>query len=118
MPSKVVMRAKRADFRRRRARATGLEPATSGVTSRPGGLKGLPEDEAGQADGIGAVVPGVSVVSSFEPGRAPVAAALADLVVHLERFDRLRRLRLAAIDMDLVEGTARALRDRTGPARL
>jgi hypothetical protein len=61
-------------------------------------LQGIPEEDADRADGIGAVVPGVAVFSSFEPGPTPVAVALADLVEHLERFDRFRRMRLAAID--------------------
>jgi hypothetical protein len=98
--------------RLRSAGVVSLEPAS--------GLQGIPEEDADQADGIGAVVPGVGVVSSFEPGPTPVAAALDDLVEHLERFDRFRRMRLAAIDMDLVADTARCMRAptsaRTAPA--
>ena len=49
---------------------------------------------------------------------APVAVALGRLLEGVERFDTLRRFRLAATDMRLVEQTAADLLDRDGPARV
>jgi len=71
-----------------------------------------------QADSIVALGRGVSASATLDPVPAPVAAALGELAGALKRFDRLRRLRLAAIDMRLVERAAEALADREGPARL
>jgi hypothetical protein len=71
-----------------------------------------------QADSIVALGRGVSASATLDPVPAPVAAALKELADALERFDRLRRLRLAAIDMRLAERAAEALADREGPARL
>jgi hypothetical protein len=82
------------------------------------GSEALLVGEAARATGIGALGPGFGFGESFEDEPAPVAAALVRLRDHVEGFDRLRRLRLAAIDMRLVEDTARGLADRNGPARL
>ena len=74
--------------------------------------------ESVRATGIGAVGGGFGFVETFEGEQAPVAAALERLCVFLERYDLLRRLRFAAIDMNQVARTARALADRAGPARV
>lgn len=78
----------------------------------------VPDEDGARATAIGVRVPGIGVADSFEGEAAPVAAALDRLVTFLARFDKLRRLRLGAIDMRLAEGTALALLDRDGPARL
>lgn len=82
------------------------------------GSKSLDESDADRTVGIAAQGAGFGFGESFEGERAPVAAALERLCVFVERFDRLRRLRLAAKDMELVAETARALADRRGPARM
>jgi len=79
------------------------------------GKEMCPEDEGLRATAVGVRVPGIGVADSFEDEVAPVAAALDRLLTFLDRFDRLRRVRLAAIDMCLVEETASALlRGREG----
>jgi hypothetical protein len=75
-------------------------------------------DEAVRAAAIGAAGPGFGVLEPLVGEAAPAAAALERLCSWLERFDRLRLLRLASIDMDLAASTARSLADRDGPARL
>ena len=82
------------------------------------GTESLAPDDAARAIGIGAHGPGFGFGESFEDESAPAAAALARLCKFVERFDRLRRLRLAAVDMGFVASTARQLADRLGPARL
>jgi hypothetical protein len=82
------------------------------------GTESLPVEDAAQATGIGALGPGFAFGESFEDEPAPLAGALVRLRDQVEGFDLLRRFRLAAIDMRLVEDTARALADRNGPARL
>ena len=96
-----------------RFKAAGVERLvpTEGTTS-------LDEADAVRATSIGAVGPGFGFGESFEGEPAQVAAALARLLRHIEAFDRLRRLRLAAQDMRRVAETARALRNREGPARV
>jgi hypothetical protein len=52
---------------------------------------------------------------------APIATALEELAGVLQKFDRVRRLRLATSDMDIAEATAEALidaKENDGPARL
>ncbi len=78
----------------------------------------LAVEEAARATGIGAHGPGFGFGESFEGEPAPTAAALARLCEFVERFDHLRRLRLAEVDMGIVASTARQLADRLGPARL
>ena len=82
------------------------------------GTESLAPDDAARAIGIGAHGPGFGFGESYEDESAPAAAALARLCKFVERFDRLRRLRLAAVDMGFVASTARQLADRLGPARL
>lgn len=82
------------------------------------GSNELPLADAAQATGVGALGPGLRFAESLGEDPAPVAAALVRLAEYLERFDQLRRLRLAGIDMRLAQKTARELADRTGPARL
>ncbi|MBA2741382.1 MAG: hypothetical protein H0U46_05170 [Actinobacteria bacterium] len=78
----------------------------------------VPDEDGARATAIGVQVPGVGVADSFEHEAAPVLAAFDRLVTFLERFDKLRRLRLAAIDMRLVEQTARALLEVPATVRL
>lgn len=82
------------------------------------GTESLAVGDAARATGIGAHGPGFGFGESFEDEPAPTAGALARLCEFVERFDRLRRLRLAAVDMGFVVSTARQLADRLGPARL
>jgi hypothetical protein len=82
------------------------------------GNRTLAPEEAGDATGVGVVGPGTPFAESFEDEAAPVAAALGRLLEFLERFDKLRRFKLAAIDMRFAERTAAALRDRNSPARI
>jgi hypothetical protein len=74
-----------------------------------GGDVGASEEEAEQAVGIAAYAPGVGIAESFEGEPDQVGAALRRLVSHLEHFDQVRRFRLAAVDMRLVERTAKAM---------
>lgn len=62
--------------------------------------------------------PGLSSQVPLGEGAAPFAEALERVLYSVERFDKLRRFRLAAKDMRGVEETARDLLDRDGPARL
>lgn len=73
---------------------------------------------ADAATAIGAAGPGFAVVESLEGEPAQVAAALERLSSWLVRYDRLRALRFAAIDMAHTASTARDLLVRDGPARL
>jgi hypothetical protein len=57
-------------------------------------------------------------VDWFEDESAPVAGCLERLVAYVERWDTLRRLRLAAADMQLVAKTARALAAEDDCARV
>jgi hypothetical protein len=82
------------------------------------GREVVPEEEGARATAIGVHVPGIGVADSLEDEAAPVGASLSRLVDFLERLDKLRRIRLAAIDMRFAERTAIALRHRDGPARL
>jgi hypothetical protein len=103
-----------------------IEPQLLARFARAGVVRLVPSDgsetlavgDAARATGIGAHGPGFGFGESFEDESAPTAAALARLCEFVERFDRLRRLRLAAVDMGLVVSTARQLADRLGPARL
>lgn len=62
--------------------------------------------------------PGLSSQVPLGEGATPVAEALERVLYGVERFDKLRRFRLAAKDMRCVEETARDLLDRDGPARV
>jgi hypothetical protein len=77
-----------------------------------------PVERATDATGIGVVGPGLAFGETFEGEAAPIAASLARLVEFLERFDELRRIRLAAIDMRNAEHAARGLLDQTDAARV
>jgi uncharacterized protein (UPF0276 family) len=70
------------------------------------------------AEAIGVLVPGITAAESLEDEAAPVAGALDRLLTFLERFDNLRRLKLASIDMRLAETAARALLNGEVPAHL
>jgi hypothetical protein len=74
--------------------------------------------DADRANMVAAVGPGFGFAEPFEDEPAPVAGALARLVLYLERWDQMRRLRLAASDMELVVSTARALIAQDWPARV
>lgn len=80
----------------------------------------LAEDagEAVNAIAIYVAGPGLVLPVALKDEPAPAAAALERILYHVERFDQLRRFRLAADDMRLVEKTAQQLRDRDGDARL
>lgn len=93
-----------------RAGVTDLRPAD--------GTAFLDVADADRARAIGAAGPGFGVIESLEDEAGPTAAALERLCSWVERFDRMRSLRLAAIDMEFVASTARSLADRDGPARL
>ncbi len=77
-------------------------------------------EEGERPETIFAVGYGVKTYDSIEwEGSTPIADALESVASELERFDPIHRLRLAAIDMDLVVDAANALilaRDG-GPAR-
>jgi hypothetical protein len=75
-------------------------------------------DEAAEAIAIFVAGPGLLYTEALNNERAPAHDALANVLFHVERFDKLRRFRLASDDMRLVEETARQLLDRDGPARL
>lgn len=69
-------------------------------------------EEVDSANGIGVIGPGLAFAEALQADEnTPVAAALERLCGFLEGFDRLRRIRLAAIDMRLVEAAAKALSD-------
>lgn len=95
--------------------------AAAGVTQLypMGDLFGLSYDLSWKyATGVAAVGPGFGFVEWLEDEPAAVASATRRLCEYVETFDRLRRFRLAAIDMRLVEATAQSLRNREGPARM
>ena len=77
----------------------------------------IPEAEAARATAIGAAGPGFMFLEPLEEGPTPVAGALSLFCTWLETFDELRRLRLAAIDMELATDAARALSDEHWPGR-
>lgn len=105
---------------------TEIEPQMLARFARAGVVDLAPSDgdtilevaDAARATAVAARGPGFAIAESFEGEPAPVTAALERLCEYIECFDRLRRLRLAAIDMGLVASTARALAHRGGPARL
>ena len=79
----------------------------------------LAEDagEAVNAIAIYVAGPGLVLPVALKDEPAPAAAALERILYHVERFDQLRRFRLAADDMRLVEKTAQQLRRRRPPIR-
>ncbi|MDX6515545.1 MAG: hypothetical protein QOH73_1211, partial [Gaiellaceae bacterium] len=58
--------------------------------------------DAERATGVGVGGPGFAFAEEFLEESARVAAALERLWAYVEQFDRLRTLRLAATDMQLV----------------
>ena len=78
------------------------------------GTEEIAEEEAERAMAVGVSGLGIGLIDTFEEEPAPVLSSLLRLVGVVERYDVLRRLKLAAIDMRQVEDTARAMLQRGG----
>lgn len=98
-----------------RLKAAGVSEILPADATVPDLLK---PDEHERGDAIAATGPGFTFIESIEDGPMAVADALGRLCVTLERYDKLRVFRLAAIDMEFAAATARALADADGPVRI
>lgn len=78
----------------------------------------LEPSEHDRANAIGAAGPGFGFAEELQGAPTPTADALERLCVWVERYDRLRVLRLGAIDMQFAAAAARGLADKHGPARV
>ena len=77
--------------------------------SRAGRREFLAPEQHGRANAIGVGIDGFPCAEELDDSPTRTADALERLCMFVQRFDRLRLLRLAAIDMDFVASAAGAL---------
>jgi hypothetical protein len=101
-----------------RLAGAGVELIEAMLRELPNGFE-YAEDAEEAASAIAIVVggPGLLYPEALTDAPAPAAAALDRLLFHVERFDKLRRFRLASDDMRRVETAAQHLLERDGPIR-